>query len=154
MIREIDDFVVDRIYQPIADMLSDCGSSGYKAGMSLAVGALVVSFVSFCLVPIPSSGVILVLTIPACHLMYQQNSHNENAQEGTIPSDRLHYASVRVFVMFLFFFSIVQSAGKGFSVTALLHHAATAFMICSMYFAACVRNPPRRRFTRLAEDSV
>lgn len=157
MVEKIDDFVVDRVFQPLADQISDWGSTCNRVGMSLAMGVMVISVAQFFVAPVAWNLVCVMLLSPSCLWIYFKHQDYEAKDDAeTVPRDRLDHCHTRVILLLIVAYSVYNAAlVSSEPVLPMTLRIGGGFMFFAAFcFLACVRNPPRQRFTKMAHDSI
>lgn len=159
MIRKFDDYIFDRIFQPIADWLSDIGTSCYKVAQQTIMGAAIFFIINTVVRTNDGQGGVLlsvstILLLFACAVLYMRIGGYENKPEGTVPIERLEWLPHRIFVICMVLYIIFGTSLTERSSLAIMASAtADILLLISMYLMACVKNPPRKTFNRMVYNT-
>jgi len=146
--RRIDDFMVDRVFQPIADRL-EVWKNCYGLAAFLATGSIACYLVAFFYPPFNKISVRCVLVILCvCSLSSVRNCHNLERRLATnvVSPDRIAYLPWRMVAL------VINVQNTMFAVSGTvggkIYFVAWLAYTCSIYFCACQRRPPRREVSR------
>lgn len=153
MIRAIDDFMVDRVFQPISDALARWVSC-YGIAAFLLTGAIPLAFAaavmrwSWYAIPPGFLGVMW-----ACRLV-QMHQMDTAACSDVLPTERIRDALLRpVFLPFCVYdlmFEILTEV----PFDIWLWNQAWLLYTLAIYFMACRKLPPKPRRSHVPEDPV
>lgn len=146
--RRIDDFMIDRVFQPIADRL-EVWTNCYALAAFLATGSIVCYLVVFFLPPFdPVLRCVLVL-LCLCAFSNLRHCHDleRRLATNTVPPDRVTYWHWRLLALAL----VAENTMFAFmpsTTGAKIYSVSWCAWTCSLYFCACQRRPPRREVSR------
>jgi len=155
--RTIDDFIIDRIFQPISDTLASLVSC-YAIGAFLMTGGLMFSF-AWDVQAQHWVNLFFDVTFGPLYLYWAHRMQNEPIR-NVMPTNRIALLPVRIFLVVLCLFgsipAIVINLAQGIWIEAT-HNFSGICMTAAFYFLACRRLPPTRRassYARQAKASV
>lgn len=144
MIWRIDSFLIDRIFQPCADLLARCASC-YRLAAFLATGGTFIYTGACCwdrfwLALGANVPFLIAVTLRAYQLSDRKIS-------GALPIDRIRFVFVRTWLLALQLpvFAFILAAWEWPSGA---RETARWLIIVSLYLMACRPNPPKPRAVR------
>lgn len=150
--RRLDDWLFDRLFQPLCDHLADHASC-FDLARSAAVGTGILATASFlALEPdaLVCLGILVWLTLMVLLLIRIGDIERwTRRHQGTANAERLTGCGWRLMNDMWLAWMLLRLALAPATAHALLMMAGSAALVASMYFMACTRSPPKRQQARV-----
>ncbi len=151
--RRLDDFLIDRVFQPVADALARWISC-YGLAAFLLTGAVLAMITAIALSPdVRSVGVVLLSVVWVVRLI-EAHQLDQRASSDVLPAERIRdvywrpaYLAVVVYDLMVEIFSLSDLRDLMFNQGWLLNTLA-------VYFMACRKQPPKQRRAHVPAGAV
>ncbi len=151
--RRLDDFLIDRVFQPIADALARW-TSCYGIAAFFLTGAILAMITSIALEPSMRSvgavllSVVWVIRLIEAHLM------DRRGYSDVLPEERILHVYWRpVYVAFVVF-DLIREAFGWDDFRNLILNQGWLLNTLAVYFMACRKQPPKQRRARVPAGAV
>ncbi len=151
--RRIDDFLIDRVFQPVADALARWASC-YGIAAFLLTGAILAMITAIALAPdVRSVGAVLLSVLWVVRLI-EAHRLDRRASSDVLPAERIRDVYWRpAYIAFVVCDLMAETFGLS-DLRDLVFNQGWLLNTLAVYFMACRKQPPKQRRARVPTNAV